>query len=487
MKLSLNLILFFLLLNSCKKLDLNIDEDTYKINSGNISFNTILTQKPQPTALLLEVKLSALVSIDTIKLDIDSDKGFFYSTDSLLLYSNDTISIDDLKKKNSQGIYWWDEDITVNSTGNGFEGIVKFPSSLVGEKIFVRAYVEFTTNSDLTRQHIAVDSPKQKITLKDGWFKKDSNLKIENRQHAFAFTNPEGNRCIVGTGCGFESECRNGVNTFNFLSFPDERFQCLDKSLSILEKNSRRGVGFWVKDSIYFGMGERNCESNGCEVVKEFFAYNPNNCHKAIPKKLPKSIKERIDGIGFSLGGYGYLGLGKTDNRNVFSDIWQFDQITQSWDSIKVLDKSGLPIDTLRRQGAIAFSVNQDYAVIGGGYDANFNEKNDFWKFIPNPIEKTASLIPMGSLGIDLFYAGIGFSINENIYVGLSDDTGNDNFFKYDDGNSLIGEWKPVKRFPLPNFIDAVGFPLENRGYVVTGKELGGNNFNQSIWVYVPE
>ena len=84
----------------------------------------------------------------------------------------------------------------------------------------------------------------------------------------------------------------------------------------------------------------------------------------------------RHRGVGFSVGGRGYMGLGHYNSivDILFEDIWEYDPGSNTWTQKANFTASGT------RSRAVGFSIgNKGY--IGTGY--SFVTMNDFWEYNP--------------------------------------------------------------------------------------------------------
>ena len=113
----------------------------------------------------------------------------------------------------------------------------------------------------------------------------------------------------------------------------------------------------------------------------------------------------RKDGVGFSIDGKGYFGLGHGGEIGYLNDFWQYDPITDSWTQIP--DFPGEP-----RVEAVAIVMNNS-VYVGSGRNQSFEPLSDFWEFDPS----TNTWTEINSLEEGLF-GSVGFSINEKAYMG---------------------------------------------------------------------
>jgi hypothetical protein len=88
---------------------------------------------------------------------------------------------------------------------------------------------------------------------------------------------------------------------------------------------------------------------------------------------------DRYKGVGFSINGFGYAGLGTKISNQVQKDLWKFDPATESW--TRMTDFPGTP-----RLLPYTF-VNSNYGFVGGGVNIdNFSSNytfNDFYRYDP--------------------------------------------------------------------------------------------------------
>ncbi len=161
---------------------------------------------------------------------------------------------------------------------------------------------------------------------------------------------------------------------------------------------------------------------------------------------------ERSEAIAFSIGNYGYVGTGYSTTI-VYSDLWQFDPITNSWSV-----KSSVPNQP--RYGAVAASC------LGKGYVGLGNYTgflNDWWEYDPILNAWTQkSNFP----GTAREFAS-SFLIDSNIYVGNGIDAiqPQRDWWKYD---AFANSWSPIDSTPYGCFANSA-FTISGKGYLVAG------------------
>ncbi len=144
------------------------------------------------------------------------------------------------------------------------------------------------------------------------------------------------------------------------------------------------------------------------------------------------------------------------------------------------------------RAYAVSFTIGDSVAYVGSGQgtaDPNFyfTRLADFWKFSPNanagfggwtqvasmPVGRyMASAFSIGSIG----YVGTGFNDSVTVNSNLND------FYAYDTQTNL---WQEKKPFPGTARQQAVGFAINNMGYIGTGKD-NNRNLLGDFWQYNP-
>ena len=137
-------------------------------------------------------------------------------------------------------------------------------------------------------------------------------------------------------------------------------------------------VGFSIGSKGYVGTGlTPNYFSPG------FYEFDPNN--GPLGKWTRRANlgntdygQSRLGAVGFSIGGYGYIGTGSTYNFPTYNDLWQYDPVADLW-----TQKAN--IGNLNREFSTAF-VLEDKAYIGLGFirDNQNRASREFWKYYPD-------------------------------------------------------------------------------------------------------
>lgn len=224
-------------------------------------------------------------------------------------------------------------------------------------------------------------------------------------------------------------------------------------------------IGFSIEGKGYTGLGFEY--SGGINnLLSDFWEYDPvaNNW----TEKTPFGGGGRLDAIGFSTGGKGYVGLGY-DNQILKNDFWEYDPANDKWTQKN--DFSGGA-----RSGAVSFSSgNKGYVGTGRNND---DFLKDFWEYDP-PNDNWTRKADFG--GTKRFNAA-GFSIGDKGYIGTgSNDEGlKSDFWEYD---ASVNSWTPMSNYGGGERWLATSFSIGEYGYIGIGES---NGYVNDIWQYHP-
>jgi N-acetylneuraminic acid mutarotase len=164
--------------------------------------------------------------------------------------------------------------------------------------------------------------------------------------------------------------------------------------------------------------------------------------------------------ISFSVDGYGYVGLGLGSGEFNSTNIWRYDQKSNSWTKVA-------PFPGATRWLASAFVIG-DKAYVGGG-SGNSGEYKDFWMY--NPSSDSWSRIADFPY---VFSNGVGLSSGGNGYITTRNSDAN--FWKY---NPELNEWAQMTRLPIESSdrrrVDS-GFELNGKLYIYVSGTTTGNH-----------
>jgi N-acetylneuraminic acid mutarotase len=188
-----------------------------------------------------------------------------------------------------------------------------------------------------------------------------------------------------------------------------------------------------------------------------------------LKKETP--FTELLQGIAFSIGTKGYVGIGL--DRGLTNSFWEYDPATDSW--TQKADFPGTP-----RYTAVGFAVG-DKGYVGTGITDEEEALTDWWEYDP----VTDSWTQKADLPGSPRYTAVGFATSEKGYVGTGstiDLEGLADFWEYDPATD---SWTQKADFQGGRRMASVGFAIGNKGYVGTGKS-SASDFHKDLWEYDP-
>lgn len=227
-------------------------------------------------------------------------------------------------------------------------------------------------------------------------------------------------------------------------------------------------TGFSINQKGYVCGGEYSVVI-GLKTLNDLWEYDPATNIWFQRKNFPRP-GGIMNGIGFSIGTKGYVGLGSSDftsfevvygNQN---DFYEYDPIYNKWTQLD--NFPGAP-----RQGAISFSMNGK-GYVGMGWEGY----KDFWEY--NPSTDTWTRLP-DFPGSDS-YSAYGFGANDYCYIGISDPN---EFYRY---NTLTKVWEVLPYIPGADREGVFSFYSNNKIYFGggTGSVGGLVKLMSDLWEY---
>ena len=189
----------------------------------------------------------------------------------------------------------------------------------------------------------------------------------------------------------------------------------------------------------------------------------------------------RVSAAGFSIGNKGYMGTGFTCCWNDYKDFWEYDPVTGAW--TQKADFSGAA-----RRGAVGFSVGGK-GYIGTGWSGSYPDYvyyKDLWEY--HPIAN--SWTKKADFGGVARAVAVGFSAGDKGYIGTGEKWDGISFFYNDfwEYDPATDTWTKRSNFEGTARSGAVGFSIDNKGYIGTGKGGGDPTlvFYNDFWEYDP-
>lgn len=159
---------------------------------------------------------------------------------------------------------------------------------------------------------------------------------------------------------------------------------------------------------------------------------------------VPHGTDGRYGAVAFSIGGFGYVGLG---GGNVGNKFWQYNPAENTW-------KEVAPFPGGQRAGAASFVIGDHaYVGLGGG-------TNNFWRYD----SQANSWTPIADLPFGSEEAK-GFSVNGKGYIVRIEET--DNFWKYDPATD---SWAAMPDHPTYYDTDGYGFMRPDAGFTIDNR-----------------
>ena len=214
----------------------------------------------------------------------------------------------------------------------------------------------------------------------------------------------------------------------------------------------RRGVGFSVNGYGYMGLGVDGVTG---VVVDDMWEYDPFANTWVQMANFPAG--GRFGAVGFAIGNKGYAGTGfDIATGQIFGDIWEFDPANNTWTQ-KANFGGGI------RNGAACFVVGNK-AYVGQGGDT-LQLHRDLWEYDPVTNSWTAmSNCPSVSRSY-----GVGFTIFNRGYIGTGIDSASNYLDDWYEFNPATNTWAVQTNFPGGGRFHMIGFGINCRGYVGTG------------------
>lgn len=169
--------------------------------------------------------------------------------------------------------------------------------------------------------------------------------------------------------------------------------------------NARYGArAFVINNKAFVVAGSYNNSSN---YYSDMFMYDPATDSWTAKASFPGG--SRAFGTAFSLGGFGYFGLGNSNSTTSTNDMYKYDPNNDSWSSIPNFPGQA-------RNAPINFIINGKAHVGLGGNSNSSVCYNDFYVFNPainnwETISTSSTIVPRTGC--------IAFSFGDKGYIGL--------------------------------------------------------------------
>lgn len=228
-------------------------------------------------------------------------------------------------------------------------------------------------------------------------------------------------------------------------------------------------VSFVIGDTAYVGSG-----FDGTERLSDFYAFNPATNSWYQTANIPGV--PRNSAVAFAAAGKGYVGTG-FDGVNKLNDFYQYDPSTNQWTQKASFAGSA-------RYDAVAFSIN-NVGYVTTGFDGSYLK--DFWKYDPATDTWTEQPDGIGSKRS----GAVAFVYNNVAYVATGTNNGQlvNDFWKYD--GTAWTELRKITNISTDSYDDdysdiirsnAAAFVMGDTAFLSTGENSG---YISKTWAYV--
>ena len=263
----------------------------------------------------------------------------------------------------------------------------------------------------------------------------------------------------------------------------DEYTQGVWMRMSDFDGVARSGASsFTIDNKGYVCCGYRGSNK---DYLKDLWVYDIAGNYWTQCADMPAEAVGRHKAASFTLNGKGYVTTGAQRGEPDFlADTWEYDPNTDTW-TRKDDFAGGM------RRGALGFSIG-GYGYVGTGYNDNWLK--DFYRFDPNAATGSQWTIVNGFPGYKR-EGGTAFVIDDVAYICLGENNSSmtSDFWKFDgttwtqlrdiantnDDEDYDDDYAIVRSY-------AVSFVIDGKGYIATGGSSSGN-VSADYWVYYPE
>lgn len=227
-----------------------------------------------------------------------------------------------------------------------------------------------------------------------------------------------------------------------------------------------RCTAFSINNKGYIGGGHTN--SGSLATFKDYWEYDPGtNCWTQI---ADFGGGYRYHATAFTIGNFGYVGLGEDDNNAYQNDFWKYIPLINTW--VQIAAYPGDP-----RRGAASFVID-NLGYVGTGQTEE-GYASDFYSYNPT----TNSWLAIADFSGEARSSAVAFAHNGKGYLGTGHIIGDDknDFFEYDPIANVWTQKADVGYLPRQ---DATGFVVQGEAYIGTGNNAEGTENFDDFWKY---
>jgi N-acetylneuraminic acid mutarotase len=299
------------------------------------------------------------------------------------------------------------------------------------------------------------------LTAQNVWTAR-TNLTGFGRENAFAFS--IGGMAYIGTGITLSNGIMHDLWAWDQMT--NTWSQVAD-----FAGNRVAGIAFAVDGKGYAGLGY-----DGTSSVGDFWEYDPAQNQWNYKGIFPGGARSGASCFTNALlPASGYVTGGGTGDTAYF-DLWQYTAANNSW-----LQRADYPGGA--KSNTTAFSIG-NYGYVGcGKLNINNSFTNTFYQY--NSLTDTWT--PIAPFPGSARFGAVGFSIGNKGYVGTGWDSIPSQYIRRDfyEWNQATDTWTQVFDLPGPARCYAVAFSVQGKGYVSTGSNTITNSyFYDDLWEY---
>lgn len=216
----------------------------------------------------------------------------------------------------------------------------------------------------------------------------------------------------------------------------------------------------------YVGLGY-----DGTNRLKDFYEYNPAS--NTWSQKADFAGTARYGAVGFQVGGKAYFGTGYDGNH--LKDFYQYLPASDTWQQANGFSGN-------KRRNATVFVID-DKAFLGTGINSGVYQ-TDFWEFDANTDSWTKKRNLDDSEDDHDTYTiarsnASSFSMNGFGYIAVGENS--KSIWEYNPNTDI---WKERTSLEGAGRTDAIGFAINQRGFVLLGKS--GTSYFDDTWEFKP-
>jgi N-acetylneuraminic acid mutarotase len=244
------------------------------------------------------------------------------------------------------------------------------------------------------------------------------------------------------------------------------------------------GMAFSINGKGYYGCGQDK-DNN---YYKDFYEFDPSKARGSQWTRVADFPKGKTAyAVGFTIGGYGYAGLGKDEDGKISNKVYRFDPSSNTWFSVTNASFE-------ERYQVSVFIIN-NIAYLAGGLKSGNALSQRFESFDPTLSGDTNKVTYLGDMN-ESKATNDGYSNNEiarvygatfvisgkgYITMGTRSSSLTSDVWEYD---PVADNWEERTAFEGTARNGGIGFSYNNIGYVGLG--FSGGNYFGDLWSFDP-